>query len=295
MNFSYIEDLIGNTPLIRLRHLPVNDVPVLVKMESLNPAGSVKDRPAFNMLQAAAFRGDIAPGDTLVEATSGNTGIALAMAAAILGYRMILVMPENASRERVQMMKVYGADVHLTPAADGMEGAIDYAVTLEKSGKGKIVNQFGNPDNPDAHYKTTGPELWKQTGGAITHFVSSMGTTGTVMGTGRYLKEKNSAIQIVGVHPADGAQIPGIRKWPKEYEPAVYDESALDVIVSVDQQTAEETARQLALKEGILAGISAGGNVAAAIQLASTLRSGVVVTVICDRGERYLSTPAFDL
>lgn len=295
MNFSYIEDLIGNTPLIRLRHLPVNDVPVLVKMESLNPAGSVKDRPAFNMLQAAAFRGDIAPGDTLVEATSGNTGIALAMAAAILGYRMILVMPENASRERVQMMKVYGADVHLTPADDGMEGAIDYAVTLEKSGKGKIVNQFGNPDNPDAHYKTTGPELWKQTGGAITHFVSSMGTTGTVMGTGRYLKEKNSAIQIVGVHPADGAQIPGIRKWPKEYEPAVYDESALDVIVSVDQQTAEETARQLALKEGILAGISAGGNVAAAIQLASTLRSGVVVTVICDRGERYLSTPAFDL
>lgn len=295
MHFSYIEDLIGNTALIRLRRLPENDVPVLVKMESLNPAGSVKDRPAYNMLKAAAFRGDIAPGDTLVEATSGNTGIALAMAAAVLGYRMILVMPENASRERVQMMKVYGADVHLTPAADGMEGAIDYAAALEKSGKGKVVNQFGNPDNPDAHYKTTGPELWHQTGGAITHFISSMGTTGTIMGTGRFLKEQNPAIQIIGVHPADGAKIPGIRKWPKEYEPAVYDESALDSIVSVDQITAEETARQLALKEGILAGISAGGNVAAAIQLASTLSSGLVVTVICDRGERYLSTPAFAL
>jgi cysteine synthase B len=291
--FPTIADLIGNTPVAKLRNIDFGDNTVLVKLEGNNPAGSVKDRPAFSMINEAENRGDIKPGDTLIEATSGNTGIALAMVAAIKGYRMKLIMPENSTEERKASMAAYGAELILTPQEQGMEGAIDLARRLEAEGEGQILNQFGNSDNPLAHYRTTGPEIWGQTSGKITHFVASMGTTGTIMGTGRYLKEQNPAIQICGVHPAEGAKIPGIRKWPKEYEPAIYHENELDSITKVTQQEAEDMARQLAAREGVLAGISSGGNVAAAQKLCQNLKNALMVVIICDRGDRYLSSGVF--
>lgn len=289
--FRYLEDFIGNTPLVRLKRMPghTSNV-VLVKLEGNNPAGSVKDRPAFSMIRHAQQRGDIKPGDTLIEATSGNTGIALAMAAAMMGYRMVLLMPKNASVERIQTMKAYGADVIL---ADSMESARDQAEAMAAAGQGLILDQFANPDNPLAHYEATGQEIWRDTAGTITHFVSSMGTTGTIMGTGRYLKQQNSNIQIVGVQPCDGAQIPGIRKWPAEYVPAICDFSKIDRIMEVTQAEAEDTTRRLAREEGIFAGISSGGALCAALRLSSELENAVIVSIVCDRGDRYLSTGVF--
>lgn len=289
--FRYLEDFIGNTPLVRLKRMPghTSNV-VLVKLEGNNPAGSVKDRPAFSMIRHAQNRGDIKPGDTLIEATSGNTGIALAMAAAMMGYRMVLLMPKNASVERIQTMKAYGAEVIL---ADSMEAARDQAEAMAAAGQGMILNQFANPDNPLAHYEATGQEIWRDTAGTITHFVSSMGTTGTIMGTGRYLKQQNSNIQIVGVQPCDGAQIPGIRKWPAEYVPSICDFSKIDRIMEVTQAEAEETTRRLAREEGIFAGISSGGALCAALRLSSELENAVIVSIVCDRGDRYLSTGVF--
>ncbi|GAA5785780.1 cysteine synthase CysM [Chitiniphilus shinanonensis] len=289
--YKYLEDFVGNTPLVRLKRLPgdTSNV-VLVKLEGNNPAGSVKDRPALSMIRHAEARGTIRPGDTLIEATSGNTGIALAMAAAMMGYRMVLIMPRNSSLERVQTMKAYGAEVILV---DGMEIARDLADSMVAEGKGIVLDQFANPDNPLAHYETTGPEIWRDTAGGITHFVSSMGTTGTIMGTGRYLKETNPAIQIVGVQPRDGAAIPGIRKWPAEYVPAICDFSKIDRIMEVGQPDAEEMARRLAREEGIFAGISSGGALVAALQLSAQLENAVIVSVVCDRGDRYLSTGVF--
>lgn len=294
MIFKTLDEYVGNTPLVKLQRLPgnTNNV-VLLKLEGNNPAGSVKDRPAFSMIKHAERKGVIKPGDTLIEATSGNTGIALAMAAAMMGYKMILVMPENQSVERRQLMKAYGAELILTPKQASMEGARDIAAAMQAQGEGIILDQFSNPDNPLAHYEGTGPELWEQTGGTITHFVSSMGTTGTIMGTSRYLKEKNPAIQIVGVQPEDGAQIPGIRKWPAEYLPAICDWSQIDQVESIDQQSAEETTRQLAREEGIFAGISSGGALAVALQLNQQLNNAVIVSIVCDRGDRYLSTGVF--
>ena len=295
MNFPTLEDFVGNTPLVRLQRLPGDGSTntILVKLEGNNPAGSVKDRPALSMINHAEARGEIAPGDTLIEATSGNTGIALAMAAAIKGYRMVLIMPENMSVERRALMKAYGAEILLTPQEGSMEAAIDLAAEMEAKGQGKVLNQFANPDNPCAHYETTGPEIWRDTRGKITHFVSAMGTTGTIMGTSRYLKEQNPDIEIVGVQPADGASIPGIRRWPQEYLPKIYDPTRVDRIIDVTQQAAEDTARALAAREGIFAGISSGGAVSAALDLAREVEHAVIVAIICDRGDRYLSTGVF--
>jgi cysteine synthase B len=286
-----IEDSVGNTPLVRLRRLPgVTDNIILAKLEGSNPAGSVKDRPALSMIRRAEERGEIRPGDTLIEATSGNTGIALAMAATIRGYRMVLVMPEHMSVERRAVMRSYGADIVLTARAGSMEAAIDRAREMEARGEGRILDQFSNPDNPRAHYETTGPEIWRDTGGRLTHFVSSMGTTGTIMGTGRYLKEQSAEVQIIGVQPKEGASIPGIRRWPEDYLPRIYDPRGVDRIIDVSQEAAEQTARDLASKEGIFAGISSGGAVAAALALSAAVRGAVIVVIVCDRGDRYLST-----
>ncbi|MCX7626988.1 MAG: cysteine synthase CysM [Methylophilaceae bacterium] len=292
--YKTIEDCVGETPLVRLRRMPGETTNVLlVKLEGNNPAGSVKDRPALSMISRAEARGEIKPGDTLIEATSGNTGIALAMAAAIKGYKMVLVMPENQSLERRQTMKAYGAELVLTPKEAGMEGARDVAERLQREGRGRILDQFANPDNPQAHYEGTGPEIWRDTEGKITHFVSSMGTTGTIMGTSRYLKQMNPAIQIVGVQPQEGAQIPGIRKWPPEYLPKICDFSRIDRMIYVSQADAEETTRRLAREEGIFAGISSGGALFAALQLSKELEHAVIVSIVCDRGDRYLSTGVF--
>ena len=296
MNESTIEAFVGNTPLVKLQRLPgASSNTYWVKLEGNNPAGSVKDRPALSMIQHAERRGEIKPGDRLIEATSGNTGIALAMAAAIKGYRMTLIMPDNMSAERRSSMAAYGAELILTPAEKSMEGAIDLARKMEAAGQGRILDQFSNPDNPRAHYEGTGPEIWRDTGGQVTHFVSSMGTTGTIMGTSRFLKEQNSAIEVVGVQPKDNAKIPGIRRWPEEYLPKIYNPSQVDYILDVDQQQAEETTRALAAQEGIFAGISSGGAVAAALQLGEQLENKVIVTIICDRGDRYLSTGVFSV
>lgn len=289
--FKYLEDFVGNTPLVKLKRIPaVNSNTILVKLEGNNPAGSVKDRPALSMIRHAQQRGDIKPGDTLIEATSGNTGIALAMAAAMMGYRMVLLLPKNSSIERVQTMKAYGAEVILT---DGMEAARDQAELMVKAGQGLILDQFANPDNPLAHYETTGPEIWRDTAGTVTHFVSSMGTTGTIMGTRRYLKEQNPNIQIIGVQPCDGAQIPGIRKWTPEYVPAICNFDLIDRMMEVNQPEAEEMARRLAREEGIFAGISSGGALCAALALSETVENAVIVSIVCDRGDRYLSTGVF--
>jgi len=289
-----LEDFVGNTPLVRLKHLAEGqNNTILVKLEGNNPAGSVKDRPALNMITAAEARGEIKPGDTLIEATSGNTGIALAMVAALKGYHMILIMPEHMSAERVVSMSAYGAEIIFVSREDSMEGARDLALEMQSNGKGKVLDQFSNSDNPDAHYKTTGPEIWRDTEGTITHFVSSMGTTGTIMGTSRYLKEVKPDIEIVGVQPTDGSAIPGIRRWPKEYLPSIFKADEVDRTMDVSQQLAEDTARLLAQKEGIFAGISSGGAVAAAIELSREIEDAVIVTIICDRGDRYLSTGVF--
>jgi cysteine synthase B len=294
MVFSTIESFVGNTPLVRLQRLNSNtDNIILAKLEGNNPAGSVKDRPALSMIKHAEARGDIKPGDRLIEATSGNTGIALAMAAAIKGYRMTLIMPDNMSAERLAAMKAYGADIILTPAAQSMEGAIDLARSMEAEGKGLILDQFANPDNPRAHYEATGPEIWRDTYGQISHFVSSMGTTGTIMGTSRYLKEQNAGIQIIGVQPEGDSKIPGIRRWPQDYLPKIYDPERVDRIIDVDQLAAEQTTRDLAVKEGIFAGVSSGGAVFAALKLSQELSNAVIVVIICDRGDRYLSTGVF--
>ena len=289
-----LEDFVGNTPLVRLKRLTQGrNNTILVKLEGNNPAGSVKDRPALNMITAAEARGDIKPGDTLIEATSGTTGIALAMVAAVKGYHMILIMPENMSAERVVSMTAYGAEVIFVSREASMEGARDLALDMQAAGRGKVLDQFSNPDNPAAHYMTTGPEIWKDTHGRITHFVSSMGTTGTIMGTSRYLKEVNPAIEIIGVQPTDGSSIPGIRRWPKEYLPSIFVADEVDRTMDVSQQLAEETTRLLAKKEGIFAGISSGGAVAAAIELSRETENAVIVSIICDRGDRYLSTGVF--
>ncbi len=292
--YKTIEDCVGNTPLVRLKRMPgeTGNI-VLVKLEGNNPAGSVKDRPALSMIERAEARGEIKPGDTLIEATSGNTGIALAMAAAMRGYRLILIMPENASVERQQTMRAFGAELQLVSREAGMEGARDLAVAMEKQGVGRVLDQFANPDNPEAHYCTTGPEIWRDTGGRITHFVSSMGTTGTIMGCSRYLKEQNPAIQIVGVQPTEGAQIPGIRKWSEDYVPSICDNGRIDRMIYVSQQDAEETTRRLAREEGIFAGISSGGALWAALQVSKEVEHAVIVSIVCDRGDRYLSTGVF--
>jgi len=289
-----LEDFVGNTPLVRLQRLPgdTGNV-VLAKLEGNNPAGSVKDRPALSMIRHAEARGEIRPGDTLIEATSGNTGIALAMVAAMKGYKMVLVMPEHMSVERRAVMKAFGAEIVLVSKEDSMEGARDLADDMEKQGKGKVLDQFSNPDNPRAHYETTGPELWRDTDGRITHFVSSMGTTGTIMGTATYFREQNSEIQIVGVQPQEGASIPGIRRWPEEYLPKIYDASIVDRIIDVSQEEAEETTRRLAREEGIFCGISSGGATAAALRLSQEVENAVIAVIICDRGDRYLSTGVF--
>lgn len=292
--YPTIESFVGNTPLVRLQRLPPNTGSVvLLKLEGNNPAGSVKDRPAIRMIRGAAERGEIRPGDTIIEATSGNTGIALAMAAAIRGYRMCLVMPEHMSIERRALMLAYGARIVLTPQDGGMEAAIDRAREMVAAGEGIMLDQFSNQDNPLAHYEATGPEIWRDTGGHVTHFVSSMGTTGTIMGVSRYLKEQNPAVRIIGVQPEDGSSIPGIRRWPKEYLPRIYDPSRVDRIIDVSQDDAERTARDLAAKEGIFVGISAGGAVAAALRVAAEVEHGVIVTIAPDRGDRYLSTSVF--
>ncbi len=294
MNFPTLETFAGNTPLVRLQRLPgATSNAVLVKLEGNNPAGSVKDRAALSMIRHAEARGEIMPGDTLIEATSGNTGIALAMAAAIKGYRMLLIMPEHMSVERRAVMKAFGAELVLVPREGGMEAARDLAVHMEQAGQGKRLDQFANLDNPLAHYESTGPEIWRDTGGKITHFVSAMGTTGTIMGVSRYLKEQNPAIQIVGVHPEEGASIPGIRRWPKEYLPRIYDASRVDRVMEVGQMEAEETTRLLAAREGIFAGISSGGALYAALRLSQEVENAVIVSIACDRGDRYLSTGVF--
>jgi S-sulfo-L-cysteine synthase (O-acetyl-L-serine-dependent) len=295
MDFPTIEAFVGNTPLVRLQRLPgITSNNLLVKLEGNNPAGSVKDRPALSMISRAELRGDIQPGDTLIEATSGNTGIALAMVAAIKGYRMILIMPDNATAERKASMAAYGAELILVSKEAGMEGARDLALKMQAEGKGKVLDQFGNADNPLAHYTSTGPEIWQQTAGRITHFVSSMGTTGTIMGTSRFLKEKNPAVQIIGLQPSEGAQIPGIRRWPDAYLPKIYDRDRVDGIVSMPQHLAENTMRDLARKEGIFCGVSSGGAVAAALELSQQVENAVIVAIVCDRGDRYLSSGLFD-
>lgn len=294
MNFKTINDFVGNTPLVKLQRMPgETSNTILLKLEGNNPAGSVKDRPAYSMITRAEARGDIKPGDTLIEATSGNTGIALAMVAAMRGYKMILVMPDNQSIERRQSMKAYGAELVLTPKDGSMELARDVAMKMQAEGEGIVLDQFGNSDNPLAHYETTGPEIWRDTEGKITHFVSSMGTTGTIMGVSRYLKEQNSQIQIIGVQPEEGAQIPGIRKWPEEYLPKIYDAKRVDELLYVGQANAEKTMRRLATEEGIFAGVSSGGALYSALQLSKQLENAVIVSIVCDRGDRYLSTGVY--
>ena len=293
-----LEDTIGRTPLVRLVRLPGLENEqrgnvILGKLEGNNPAGSVKDRPAISMIRRAEERGEIKPGDTLIEATSGNTGIALAMAAAIRGYRMLLIMPEDLSVERAQSMRAFGAELVLTPKAGGMEYARDLAEKMQREGKGRVLDQFANPDNPLAHYEGTGPEIWRDTQGKITHFVSSMGTTGTIMGTSRYLKEQNPAIQIIGAEPEEGSSIPGIRKWPEAYLPKIYEPSRVDETINVSQADAEEMARRLAREEGLFAGISAAGALWAALEVAKTVENATIVFIVCDRGDRYLSTGVF--
>lgn len=297
-DYKTLEDTIGATPLVRLQRLPgaacaaAGNV-ILAKLEGNNPAGSVKDRPAISMIRRAEERGEIKPGDTLIEATSGNTGIALAMAAAIRGYRMILIMPEDLSVERAQTMKVFGAELILTPRSGGMESARDLAEQMQRDGKGRVLDQFANSDNPRIHYETTGPEIWRDTQGRVTHFVSAMGTTGTITGVSRFLKEKNPAVRIVGAQPAEGSRIPGIRKWPEAYLPKIYEPSRVDELVLVSQADAEETARRLAREEGLFGGISSGGACWVALQIAASLRDATIVFVACDRGDRYLSTGVF--
>ena len=292
--YKVIEDFVGNTPLVRLKRIPgATGNVLLAKLEGNNPAGSVKDRPALSMIVGAQERGEIKAGDTLIEATSGNTGIALAMAAAMMGYRMVLVMPEHLSVERRQTMRAFGAEIILTPKEGGMELARDTAERMRDEGQGLILDQFANPDNPLSHYQGTGPEIWRDTGGRITHFVSSMGTTGTIMGCSRYFKEMNPAIQIVGVQPEEGSQIPGIRKWPEAYLPKIYDARQVDRLIYVSQAEAEEMARRMAREEGIFAGISSGGALAAALRVSAELENAVIVTIVCDRGDRYLSTGVF--
>jgi len=292
--FQTLEDFVGNTPLVRLKRLPGKTRnTLLLKLEGNNPAGSVKDRPAFAMVRRAQERGDIRPGDTLIEPTSGNTGIALAMCAAMMGYRMILVMPEHLSVERRQTMAAFGAEIVLTPKEGGMEMARDVAERMRDEGKGMILDQFANPDNPLSHYEGTGPEIWRDTQGRITHFVSSMGTTGTIMGCSRYFKEKNPKIQIVGCQPTEGSQIPGIRKWPAQYLPKICDWTRVDRVIEVSQSDAEEMTRRLAREEGIFAGISSGGALWAAIQVLREAENAVIVAIVCDRGDRYLSTGVF--
>ncbi|MCE0757656.1 cysteine synthase CysM [Marinobacter sp. G11] len=294
MIFPTIEDYVGHTPLVRLQRIPGNTSNViLAKLEGNNPAGSVKDRPAISMIQEAERRGEIQPGDTLIEATSGNTGIALAMAAAIKGYRMVLIMPDNLSEERRASMRAYGAEVVNVTREQGMEGARDLAIRMEAEGKGKVLDQFSNPDNPLAHYRSTGPEIWEQTQGKVTHFVSSMGTTGTIMGVSRYLKERNPDVRIIGLQPEDGASIPGIRRWPEAYLPKIYDAARVDQVLDIGQQEAEDTMRALAREEGIFCGVSSGGAIAAALKLSGQVENSVIVAIICDRGDRYLSTGVF--
>ena len=290
-DFPTIESTIGNTPLVRLQRLPGDTSNIILgKLEGNNPAGSVKDRPVVSMLRHAEARGDITPGDTLIEATSGNTGIALAMVAAILGYKMILIMPANMSQERRASMRAYGAEIVLV---EGMEVARDLALQMQTDGKGKVLNQFGNFDNPLAHYETTGPEIWRDTAGKVSHFVSAMGTTGTIMGVSRYLKEQNPEIQIVGVQPTEGSSIPGIRRWPPAYLPAIFEPERVDLTIDIEQQVAEDTMRRLAAEEGIFCGVSSGGSVAAALRLSESVTNAVIVCIICDRGDRYLSTGLF--
>lgn len=293
-DFPTLEDFVGNTPLVRLQRLvPSSTNIVMVKLEGNNPAGSVKDRPAISMIKLAEARGHIKPGDTLIEATSGNTGIALAMAAAIKGYNMKLIMPDNMSEERRASMKAYGAELIRVTPEQGMEGARDLALQMQAEGKGVVLDQFNNQDNPIAHYEGTGPEIWRDTRGQITHFVSAMGTTGTIMGTSRYLKEQNPDIQIVGVQPEEGSKIPGIRRWPKAYLPGIFDEKRVDQTIDINQQLAEDTTRRLAAEEGIFCGVSSGGAVAAALKLSEKLENALIVSIICDRGDRYLSTGVF--
>uniref|UniRef100_UPI00334012A9 cysteine synthase CysM n=1 Tax=Castellaniella defragrans TaxID=75697 RepID=UPI00334012A9 len=297
--YPTIEDIIGATPLVRLQRVPgdLGDARgnvILAKLEGNNPAGSVKDRAAIFMIQGAERRGEIAPGDTLIEATSGNTGIALAMVAAVRGYRMILIMPDNSSQERCAAMRAYGAELILTPAASGgMEYARDLALQMQAEGKGKVLDQFASPDNPRAHVETTGPEIWDQTEGRVTHFVSAMGTTGTIMGVGAYLRSRNPAVRVIGAQPAEGAQIPGIRKWPEAYQPAIYDPAGVDAFEPILQDEAESMARRLAAEEGIFGGISSAGAAVAALRVAATVRDATIVFVVCDRGDRYLSTGVF--
>ena len=290
-SYLTIDDCIGNTPLVKLQRLQgETSNTILVKLEGDNPAGSLKDRPVISMIRRAQERGDITPGDTLIEATSGNTGIALAMISAILGYRMVLIMPENMSIERRASMKAYGAEIILT---DSIESSRDLASEMEKKGRGKVLNQFGNMDNPLAHYETTGPEIWKDTKGKITHFVSAMGTTGTIMGVSRYLKEQNKDIKIIGVQPTEGSAIPGIRRWPKAYLPSIFEPERVDKTLDMEQDVAEDMMRKLAIQEGIFCGVSSGGNVAAALRLSEQVSNALIVAIICDRGDRYLSTGVF--
>ena len=292
--FKTLEDYVGETPLVRLKRIPGDTSNImLAKLEGNNPAGSVKDRPALSMIRRAESRGEIKPGDSLIEATSGNTGIALAMAAAMRGYRMILIMPENQSLERCQTMRAFGAELILTPKSGGMETARDVAEQMQSEGKGRILDQFANPDNPLAHYEGTGPEIWRDTQGKITHFVATMGTTGTIMGTSRFLKEKNPAIQIVGVHPTEGSSVPGIRKWPEAYLPKIFDRHRVDRVIEVSQAESEEMARRLAREEGIFAGVSSGGGLAAALKISAEVKNALIVHIVCDRGDRYLSTGVF--
>ena len=298
ISYPTIEDVIGQTPVVRLQRLPgpaseARGNLVLGKLEGNNPAGSVKDRPAMSMIRRAEERGDIHPGDTLIEATSGNTGIALAMAAAIRGYHMVLIMPEDLSIERAQTMKAYGAELILTPRSGGMEYARDLAEQLQRDGKGRVLDQFANADNPRIHFETTGPEIWQQTGGRVTHFVSAMGTTGTITGVGRFLKQQNPAVRIIGAQPSEGSRIPGIRKWPEAYLPKIYDPAQVDELVLVSQADAEDMARRLARQEGLFVGISAAGAAWAALQLAQQAEGATIVFILCDRGERYLSTGVF--
>ncbi|MCC5811946.1 MAG: cysteine synthase CysM [Ectothiorhodospiraceae bacterium] len=294
MSYPTVEDFVGNTPLVRLQRLAGNTSnTILLKLEGNNPAGSVKDRPAMSMIRRAEERGEIRPGDTLIEATSGNTGIALAMAAAIRGYRMVLIMPENMTAERRASMRAYGAELILVPQSGGMEEARDLALRMQSEGKGRVLDQFANPDNWLAHYEGTGPEIWRDTRGAITHFVSSMGTTGTIMGTSRFLKEQSEEIRIVGVQPQEGSQIPGIRRWPEAYLPKIYEPQRVDRIIDVSQEDAEEMTRRLAAREGIMAGVSSGGTLAAALRLSDEVENATIVTIVCDRGDRYLSSGVF--
>ena len=294
MTYATIEEQIGNTPLVRLQRMSVpNGNTILLKLEGNNPAGSVKDRPALNMILQAEMRGDIKPGDRLIEATSGNTGIALAMVAAVKGYQMMLIMPDNLSDERKASMRAYGAELILVSDAEGMEGARDMALRMQQRGQGKVLDQFANPDNPNAHYLHTGPEIWRDTRGEVTHFVSSMGTTGTIMGVSRYLKEQNPQVQIIGLQPTDDARIPGIRRWPQAYLPSIFERERVDQVIDVDQHDAEIAMRALAREEGVFCGVSSGGSLFGALQVAASVNEATIVAIICDRGDRYLSTGVF--